>query len=73
MNRKKQREGARICRQEKEHKTIALYTEDGDHTYNYCVRCGKMHIARAALLKALLPGLTELFGMEYEKYQEEKA
>jgi len=41
MNREKQREGARICKQEKAHQSMALYTEEGDHTYNYCVRCGK--------------------------------
>ena len=70
MNRKKQREGARICRLEKAHQNLALYTEEGDHTYNYCVRCGKMQTTRAALLKVLLPGLNKLFGLEYEKYQE---
>ena len=71
MNRKEQREGARICRQEKEHKIIDLYASDGDHLYNYCVRCGNMQISRAAILKELLPGLNKLFGMEYKEYQKE--
>jgi len=72
MNREKQREGARICKQEKAHQSMALYTKEGDHTYNYCVRCGKMQTTRAALLKVLLPGLNKLFGLEFKKYQEGK-
>ena len=30
-----------------------------------------MAISRAQLLKELLPGLNALFGLEYEKYEEE--
>ena len=31
-----------------------------------------MAISRADLLKELLPGLEELFGIEYDKYESEK-
>ena len=32
-----------------------------------------MAISRAQLLKELLPGLNALFGLEYEKYDDEHA
>jgi hypothetical protein len=40
--------------------------------YSVCARCGKVTFSRAQLLKQLLPGLKELFGVEYAKYEKDK-
>ena len=38
--------------------------------HSRCTRCSKFALSRAQLLKQLLPGLNELFGMEYAKHKE---
>lgn len=49
-----------------------LWCKHFGHKYvgTVCSRCGHVLISRAELLRALLPGLNALFGMEYKKYME---
>lgn len=37
-----------------------------------CGRCGRRAISRAEVLALLLPGLNELFGMKYKKYEDKE-
>lgn len=40
---------------------------DGDvYLGKKCFRCGHHHMDRRALLQALMPGLNDLFGIEYK-------
>lgn len=49
------------------HRYREVSFEDENLHGSICSRCGHTAISRAQLLKTLLPGLNELFGMEYQK------